>query len=830
MVNLVTIFRRETAAYFNSAIAYIFFIVFILLNGGLFMTQFFVLGRADMRPFFEPLPFFLAIFLPAVTMRLWAEEKKGNTFELLLTFPMSPHELVLGKFLASILFYLTALAGTLMIPVMLYVLGRADLGAIAGAYVGAVLIGAFFLAIGIFISGLVRDQIVAFILAMIICFGLHLIGTEFVAASIDGWVPGAGTLLGNFLGTGRHYDSFAKGVMDNRDALYFVLGILIFLVLNGFWIEGRMRPKAKMIFTTAAAIAIGIFFAANWLAAGLPLGRFDFTSGQIYTISPGTRNILKGLKAPVTAKLYISPVEKMPTGMKTLEQDILDKLDEFRIASGGKFQYKVFHMEAANVVEGGQSGESLEEQLSQKGIKPFQVQSIESDEVGVRLVYASIGLGYKEKAEQIIPHLVPDSVHELEYLLISKIYRMNLPSVPRVALVAPYEEREMDAQMKAILQQLGGGMAEGYREDEYELLPLALEYEGYQVSRIRLTEEEMVPEGVKTLAVVEPGQLNDRQRFELNRFLRGGGSLFLAVQNYQYQYGMSGRELKIEPVEKKPEINPLISEWGFTVDERILVDQQSDVVNVSGAAQIGPFEISVPVKVPIQILVTQGGMNPDVSITSRLATMFYLWGTALQTNEEKIRSQNLKVTPLLHSSRDAWTVPFSSATLTPESLKPYPGGDAGKAPFLLALMAEGQFADGFQGKPVPPWHKPDPAVQGAESTETDPPAEVTPAPGKLILIGAATPFQKNLIRGGGHLSFFLNSIDAITLGDELVHIRSKQAVDRSIGRVSTGTKIVWRFLVTLLVPILFASIGTLRMFLRRQSKQRYLKALALAPA
>ncbi|HPW77629.1 MAG TPA: ABC-2 transporter permease, partial [Candidatus Omnitrophota bacterium] len=109
---VLMIFSKEMAGYFNSSIAYIFLIIFTLLNGGLFMTQFFVIGRADMRSFFYGLPMLLCIFLPAVSMRLWAEEKRGNTQELLLTFPMAPHELVLGKFLASFCFYLLALACT----------------------------------------------------------------------------------------------------------------------------------------------------------------------------------------------------------------------------------------------------------------------------------------------------------------------------------------------------------------------------------------------------------------------------------------------------------------------------------------------------------------------------------------------------------------------------------------------------------------------------------------------------------------------------------------------------------------------------------------------
>mgnify|MGYP001294738612 CR=1 FL=1 len=142
---VLMIFSKEMAGYFNSSIAYIFLIIFTLLNGGLFMTQFFVIGRADMRSFFYGLPMLLCIFLPAVSMRLWAEEKRGNTQELLLTFPMAPHELVLGKFLASFCFYLLALACTAPVPLMLMVLGQPDLGPILGGYIGG--------GVGIFLFG-----------------------------------------------------------------------------------------------------------------------------------------------------------------------------------------------------------------------------------------------------------------------------------------------------------------------------------------------------------------------------------------------------------------------------------------------------------------------------------------------------------------------------------------------------------------------------------------------------------------------------------------------------------------------------------------------------
>lgn len=826
---ILTVFRRELDAYFNAAIAYIFIIVFILLNGGLFMNPFFLVGLADMRPFFGLLPFVLCIFLPAVTMRLWAEDRRGNTLELLLTFPMGTHQLVIGKFLAGLVFYAAALAGTFTIPIMMKFLGNPDFGAITGGYLGSFLLGAFFLSAGIFISGLCRDQIVAFILTMMVCFGLFLSGTEFAAGPLDGWVPGLGTFLRRFIGAAGHFESFAKGVADTRDVLYFVLGSALFLVLNGYWLEGRMKPGAKKIFSAAALIAAGIFVFGNWFISSIPLGRFDLTQGKIYTVAPATKQILRELKTPVLAKFYVSPADKMPTGMKTIEQDVIDKLDELRISSGGNFNYKIFHMEAANVAEEKQTDEkeSLEKQLEKKGIQPFQVRAIESDEVAVRLVYSAITLAYKEKPEEMLPRVMPDNLNQLEYLIMSRIYRMTLDKAPKIAMVAPFQEKEMDPQLMALLAQLGGKMQQqSFRDDNYETAQQSVEYEGYEVERIDLSEEQPIPEGTKTLLIFEPTDLNDRQKYEINRFVRGGGSLFLAVQNFNFNYQMEGRSMQIAIQKNNPNVNSLLQSWGVTVDENILADEQSDVVNVNASGG-GPFAISVPVKVPIQILVNEDGMNPDVSITSRLAPLFYLWGTALKLDDAKLKSQDLKTSVLLNSSHKSWTVPAPEDVLTPNQLER--GSGTAFGPFPLAVMLEGQFADAFEGMPLPQW----PAKQ-AETPEADAakpvaatPPPVTPAPGKLILIGASSSFQNHLIRGGGHTNLLVNATDILTLGEALVTIRSKQPVDRAIPKISAPAKVAWKGFVIFLVPVILASLGTMRVLLRSRAKQNYLKTVAL---
>lgn len=835
--NIWVICKRELGAFFNSAIAYIFLIVFILISTGLYMTDFFFVLRADMRSFFNTLPVVLCVFIPAVTMRLWAEDRRGNTLELLLTFPMKTHELVLGKFIASLLFYLAALATTFTIPLMLSVLSRPDFGPITASYFGALLAGAFFLAFGMFVSGLCRDQIVAFISSLLVCFGFILAGTEITAASIDGWFPGLGTFLKLFLGLLPHFASFARGVLDLKDILYFVIGTVIFLVLNGFWMEGRMRPKAKTIFTTATVISLGIFILFNWLMGDFSGARLDLTQGKIYTVSTVSKKILKELKAPVFVKYYVSPQEKMPTQMKTLEQEVIDKLQEFRIASEGKFDFKVFHLEAANVGPAAtpeKEGEtSLESQAEQKGVEPFQVQSVEADQVGLRLVYSAIAIAHKEKPEEIIPQIIPSSLNDLEYLIISKIYRMTMTEIPKVAIMAPYEERQVNPQMAALLAQLGGGqMPDQYREDEFKYLPAALEYAGYETSRIRLTKEEPIPSGTRTLAVAAPENLNDRQRYEINRFLYEGGSVFLAVQNYMFDYQPAQRgSIQIFPKPATPEINTLLKNWGVSVDDSFLMDIQSEVISISGAARMGPFSVSVPVKTPLHIMIGSDGMNENLSITSNLPPVFYLWGSAIDVDQKKLDETGLKMDVLMKTSKESWKKPFSPEPMNQQSFEIPDNGFGG--PYPVAVWLRGQFSNVYaERKTLPMWPE-DVPMQADGTAPSDPeklatPApSLTPKPGQLFLTGAATIFKENMISGGGTaaLNLFANAMDAMSLSEDLTQIRSKREVMRSIARPSASSIFLWRFLISYAVPIMLVLVGSFRFIARKRLKQSYLRSI-----
>ncbi|MFO7653718.1 MAG: ABC transporter permease [Candidatus Krumholzibacteriia bacterium] len=239
MRNVSVIFRREFLSYFNSPIAYIFLIVFLLLTTGLFMMPFFLAREADLRPYFGNLPLLLCFFIPGISMRLWAEDKRRGTFEMLMTMPMRASEVMLGKYFAALAFYLVALAGTLPLPIMLNVLGNPDNGMIFSGYLGAILLGAVYLSVGIFISGLMHDQISALILGVMACLAMNLFGYPFVATFFDGWRDGLGTLLQRFLGLSAHYQPMLDGLVALGDLTYFVALSAVFLALNSLWLEGR---------------------------------------------------------------------------------------------------------------------------------------------------------------------------------------------------------------------------------------------------------------------------------------------------------------------------------------------------------------------------------------------------------------------------------------------------------------------------------------------------------------------------------------------------------------------------------------------------------------
>lgn len=234
MKNVVTIFRRELGSYFATPVAYVFIVIFLIMSAALtfYIGHFYERGQADLGPFFQFHPWLYLFLVPAIAMRLWAEERKTGSIELLMTLPVSTGQAVVGKYLAAWVFIGIALMLTFPLWITVNYLGDPDNGVIFTAYLGSFLMAGGFLAIGACISATTRNQVIAFIITVVICFVFLLAGSPLVLNFFKAWIPQNIVDALSSLSFLTHYASIARGVIDLRDAIYFFSLIGCWLYAN----------------------------------------------------------------------------------------------------------------------------------------------------------------------------------------------------------------------------------------------------------------------------------------------------------------------------------------------------------------------------------------------------------------------------------------------------------------------------------------------------------------------------------------------------------------------------------------------------------------------
>ncbi|HUB97585.1 MAG TPA: ABC transporter permease subunit [Stellaceae bacterium] len=233
------IFRRELASYFATPVAYVFIVIFLVLAGTLafFLGNFFDRGQADLEPFFSFHPWLYLVLIPALAMRLWAEERRSGTIELFLTLPISIGAAVLGKFLAAWVFAGIALALTFPFWITVNILGQPDNGVILASYIGSFLMAGAFLAVGAALSALTKNQVIAFVLTASLCFLFTVSGSSVVLGFLTGWAPDSVLQAVASFSFLTHFSAIVRGVIDLRDAVFFLSVIALFLFANAVVVD-----------------------------------------------------------------------------------------------------------------------------------------------------------------------------------------------------------------------------------------------------------------------------------------------------------------------------------------------------------------------------------------------------------------------------------------------------------------------------------------------------------------------------------------------------------------------------------------------------------------
>ncbi|MBZ0184736.1 MAG: Gldg family protein, partial [Candidatus Obscuribacterales bacterium] len=390
----LAVLKKEFAGFFTSLTGVIFFGTFLAITLFVFfwVETFFARGIADVRPMFEWMPVLLIFLVPALSMKIWSEERRSGTLELLLTSPVSNLELVTGKFLACLSLVMFAVALTLPVPITVSLIGPLDWGPVIGGYVAALFLAAAYSSIGLFVSSKTDNQIVSLLISTLLCGLFFIVGSDPIVGLFDNKI---GELL-SLVGSGARFESITRGVIDARDLYYYLTIVGVFLSLNVLALEkmrwaGNKSNEHHKLWLLVTTLLIGNFLVGNFWFQQVNFARLDLTAGHIYSISPVTRQYLKRLKEPLLIRGYFSA--KTHPKLAPLVPRIEDVLKEFEVAGHGKVR-----VEFVDPLE----NPELEKEAGEKyGIKPRAFQTFSKYQASVANSYFDILVKYGDQFDTL---------------------------------------------------------------------------------------------------------------------------------------------------------------------------------------------------------------------------------------------------------------------------------------------------------------------------------------------------------------------------------------------------------------------------------------------
>ena len=607
-----TIARRELKALFDQPIAYILLVVFTGVNALLFFREVELYNAASLRPMLDFLPWLLLFLVPAVTMRALAEDLRSGTLEVVLSQPVTELELLLGKYCGQALFLLIALAITLTVPLGLALGTAPELGIVVAQYVGAALLVAGLAAVGVWASSVSQNQITAFIVGVFVMFLLIFVGLDQLLVGLP---PRLGAIAGA-LGVLSHFTQLARGVIDLRDALYFVTLAALFLVLAYFSLlsrkltargEALRRLRLGTVLLAVAVVVVNLF--------GRNIGgRIDLTPGRAFTFAPATRNLLRTLPDLVTIKLFVSSA--LPKEIESTRRDVDDLLRDYRAAGHGKVKL---------VIQDPSADSAAMREARSTGIPPVQFNVLGQGELQVKEGYLGLAVRYADGVKTI-PFIQQTS--DLEYRLTSDIRALTHPEHSAVAFgeINDAAATRGRRSFEALREQLGAT---------------------HTVGAFALTDSVIAPD-VKVIAVAgTPDSLTAAQLARLRAFLDRGGSLLVMAS------GMALSDRGPFALSRRVGWNELLKPYGVAIASDMVYDLASNT-QVGIPAQFG----QVLVAYPFWLRALGTGRSP---VNADLGSVMLPWASQIDTVKA-----SASVTPLLVTSR-AGGVQQTTAFIEPGS-------------------------------------------------------------------------------------------------------------------------------------------------------------------
>ena len=619
---LFALVKKDVKSYFDQPTAYILIVPFVAVLAYVYFSQALLTAEASLRPMFTvdfqiespSLPWLLAIFVPAATMRLLAEENRDGTMELLLTHPIRGWIVLLSKFLAGFIFVGFAILATVGIPIAVTTAGNLDIGAAVGQYVSSLFLAAAFVSIGLFTSSLTRNQIVAFILGLSFTMILMVMGLDIVAITL----PQRMASLLQDLSPVTHFSSIARGVIHLRDVLYFVALISTFMVATFLVVRGRTLSHASTQYRNLQLGTVGLIVVSllvGWSGNSIG-GRIDLTQDRLFTLSPATTEILEGLDDILTLELFES--REPPVQVAITARDVGDFLEDFAAGSGG--DVKLVRRFPAD-----DEDEARKAQLA--GVPPVQFNVQSQGELQIKTGYLGLAMTYVDK-RQVIPYVT--SFDGFEYQLASIANRMLEEDKKTVAFLTGHGE---------------AGPSAGYRTFAGLLL------DSYRVRELDTTEDPDIDlSDVDVLIVGGPtNSIPDETANAIRQYLIGGGKAMVMVNSVVID------QSRLIASRNRNSFGYLPEEFGIIVEDDLVFDLQS---NETLSFNTGVGSVFLPYPFWMRVPVT------DTKVAGNVGSILLPWASSVGIAESE--RGRVEVVPLLETTEFA-AIDFNYGDVRPNS-------------------------------------------------------------------------------------------------------------------------------------------------------------------
>lgn len=626
MKSTFIIAKNELKRYFTSPLAYVYLVAFLLLNGSfaVYFGHFFERGRADLLPMFGFQPWLYLLFIPGISMRLWAEEFKSKSIVQIMTMPVTATALVWGKFLASWLFCAIALILTFPFWITVNLLGEPDNAVILLSYFGSFVLAGCMLAISQTMSALTKNQVIALVLSVIANLLFFLSSLEYVLALFRMFLPlSIVDMIASFSFI-THFAAITQGLLELRDIIFYTSLILLFNFTTEIIVSFKTSGTSPLVRSGCrrhyillfAALLLG-FIGLNLLANNhLRNIRLDLTEENNFTLTPSTRRILQNLPNPVNAKLFYSKIlsERNPE-FRTYFDKIRLLLQQYENISGGQFSYQINYVEPMS---------ESEDYAIANGLHAIPV--IDRSQAAFFGIVFSDSLDNKK----ILPFLPLERQEHIEQDLTETIYTLNNAK----PLLGIFSSLPVNSET-----------VNGIITPRWELLNRLDKFYGVRM----INKPEDVTDSLKAILVIHPKHPSDAMVKALRDYSYQGGKIMLFVD-------IASEALNnLAPVDSRPEpsdLNGLDKIWGFRYYSDVAAAdlENSLLVNASGnTTKTANFTQDV-----VQFLLHENNFNPAFSGLTRLKQLLFSSATVIEPDQQQ---QNVSFTPLISLSRNSALIP-----------------------------------------------------------------------------------------------------------------------------------------------------------------------------